>query len=342
MNRRRVKNLPARSCLLLCLCVGGLSACKSGRRTSQASAPTASATAQATASVPRHAPPTNSAASPITLFSVAKSAYHVKLNLDGDNIYLLTPDSVFRLAPDHPPEGSRLELGAGAVATSSGFIFWSKSKVWIAPKAGGAPAALAEVAHEPQFFVAAGEKLAWIDRGDDGRYAIRSLRGSKPYTVYSPAGNVDAATMIYDRVVFVERVSPAAWRLGSVRLDGEAPTFAQQRSGRSPAMLVPGPEVYYYDGAVFEVRAISPDLRQERVIASDIICSPLAAADRLYCGQVEGLFEVSLDGVVRLVSPNLRFMSTAIAADRNRVVWVSEAGTDRLEVKLLVRDPVAK
>jgi hypothetical protein len=252
---------------------------------------------------------------------------------------LLTPDSAFRLTPDGAPQGTKLDLGAGAVATSSGFIFWSKGKIWIAPKSGGAPVRLAEVVHEPQFFVAAGDKFAFIDRSEDGHFSICLLRGSKATTLYTSAGSLDAATMIHDRVAFVERVADSGWRIGSVPFEGGKPTFTQSRPGRSPSMLAAASDIYYYDGNLYEVRALSPNLAQERVLAVDIICSPIAAAaDRIYCGQVEGLTEVSLvGGSPKLVIPNVRFMITAVAANRNHVVWVSEAGTDKLEVKLLPR-----
>jgi len=276
------------------------------------------------------------------LLTLDQSAYHTKVDLDADAIYLIAMDAAFRLAPGEAPYGMKLDLGDNAVATPSAFIFWSNGAIWIAPKHGGSPGRLAELRRRPQYFVASGETFAWIERNEDGHDAIRGLRGNKPYTIHKPSGTVDAATMLDDRVIFVERVEPTGWHIGAVHMHGGRPSFTATRTGRSPAMLVAARDVYYYDGNVFEVRALSSDLRDERVLATDIVCSPLAAAaDRIVCGQVEGLFELSLaDLSVRLVSPNMRSVITALAVDRERVVWVTDVGRDKLEVKLQLRgDP---
>ena len=109
-------------------------------------------------------------------------------------------------------------------------------------------------------------------------------------------------------------------------------------------MLAAASDVYYYyydDKDTSEVWAASPDMQTERVVAKNVICSPLAVADRIFCGHVEGLFEISpTSGLAKLVYPNVASSITAIAADQNRIVWVSDVGAEKLEVKLLYRNAI--
>jgi len=89
------------------------------------------------------------------------------------------------------------------------------------------------------------------------------------------------------------------------------------------------------------VRAVAPDLRTERVAASKVICSSPAVADRVFCAKVEGLFVLSpANGSPTLVSPNVALSITAIGADQNRFVWVSDFGREKLDVKLFFRNAI--
>ena len=65
------------------------------------------------------------------------SAYHVSISAaDDDVFYLMTPTAAYRLEPDRAPTSMPLDLGAGAAATRSSFVFWSQGAVWAAAKVG--------------------------------------------------------------------------------------------------------------------------------------------------------------------------------------------------------------
>jgi hypothetical protein len=276
----------------------------------------------------------------VTLVKLDTSAYHTRLDLAADAIYLLTMDSAIRLVPGREPEVTKLDLSDIGVATSSSFVFWSNGSLWLAPKRGGPPGPLAKVKDRPLYIVASGEQFAWIGPGEQGRTAVYVLRGGKPHAIHVLSGTAVAATMVDDRVVFLERVDSDAWRLGSVPRGGESPSFTAPRRGRYPSMLARAQEVYYYyfEDKLSEVWAVSPDLRNERVVAKNVICSPLAAADRVFCGHMEGLFEISpTSGLPKLVYPSLASSITTVAADSERIAWVSDVGAEKLVVQLIRR-----
>lgn len=335
---------------LLLLSLGLVSDCKSncgdaGHRPAPIAAVPRSPTS------PEKTPPTTEAVwrnkdgSPTTLVTLDKPAYHTKLNLAADAIYLLTLDAAFRLVPGQAPQEIKLDHGDSAATTPSAIIYWSKSFLWLAPKQGGAPGRVASVKDQPLFIVAVDERFAWVSVDAQGQYAIFNLRQGEPHAVYRASGAVVAATMVEDRVVFIERVGEESWRLGSVARSGGSPSFTVTRKGRYPAMLAAAAsEVYYYcydDKDLSEVRAVSPDLRTERVVANNVICSPLAAADRVFCAHVEGLFELSpTGGPPKLVYPNIASAITAIGVDQDRVVWVRDVGHEKLDVKLFFRNAI--
>jgi hypothetical protein len=299
----------------------------------------------AAAQAPQASPPAAAGrlAMPATLLQLDKSAYHTRIELTADAIYLLTMDGAFRLAPGQPPQESKLELSDNGVATPSAFIYWSKGSFWLAPKKGGPPGRIADVKERPIFIVSVEERFAWIAPDGQGRHTVYTLRQGEPYALHTLAGTAAAATMVDDVVVFVERVE-GGWRLGSVARGGGPANFTTTRTGPYPAMLTAAGDVYYYfwdDKKTSEVRAVSPDLRSERVVASHVTCSPLAVADRLFCVSMEGLFEISpSSGLPKLVYPGDGPSTTTIAADRNRIVWVRDAGAEKLEVKLIDRNAI--
>lgn len=274
----------------------------------------------------------------MTLFTLDRTAHHTRLHLVGDVVYLLTPKAAFRLIPGEAAHEQKLDLGETGVATPAGFVFWSQGALWLAPQTGSAPGRLVELERRPRLIVAVEEGLAWVERDEQGRDTIYRLRGGSPKNVYASRGRVDAATMIEDQVVFVEGVGDASWRLGAVSMPGGRRAFTRPRKGRSPTMLVAAGEIYYYDGYAAEVRAVSPDLQRERVVGGDVECSPIAVADRIYCAQGGGLFELPAGrGVPKAVLANASARVVDIAADNKRVVWVGQTRRGMLEVKLLAR-----
>ncbi len=280
---------------------------------------------------------------PVTVAQLDKSPYHTRLELTADAIYLLTMEGAFRLAPGQPPQESKLDLGEIGVATPSSFVFWSNGSFWLAPKKGGPPGRLANVKERPIFLVSVDERFAWLAPDGEGRHTVYVLRQGQPHAVHTLSGTVAGATMVDDRVIFVERVE-GGWRLGSVTTGGGPANFTATRKGPYPAMLAAAGDVYFYyweDKKTSEVWAVSPDLRNERVVASHVTCSPLAVADRVFCVNMEGLYEISpSSGLPKLLYPGDGASTTAITADRSRIVWVRERGADKLEVKLLDRNAI--
>jgi hypothetical protein len=56
---------------------------------------------------------------------------------------------------------------------------------------------------------------------------------------------------------------------------------------------------------------------------------------------MEGLFEISpTSGLPKIVYPADGPSTTTIAADRNRIVWVRDVGSEKLEVKLIDRNTI--
>lgn len=314
---------------------------------SRPAAPQASAVSATTAEKPRPAVSTAAARplpSPVTLLTLDKTAYHTRIDLASDAIYLLTMEGAFRLVPGQKPREMKLDLSDTGVVTPSAFIFWSNGSFWLAPKQGGPPGRLARVKNRPIYIVSVEERFAWIGPDERGHHTVYTLREGKPHAVHELSGPVAAATMVEDRVIFLERPETQSWRLGSVPRGGGPASFTPTRVGRYPGMLVAAGDVYYYyfdDKDTSEVWAVSPDLRNERVVAKNVICSPLAVADRVFCGHVEGVFEISpTSGLPKLVYPSIGGSITAIAADQKRIVWVSDVGREKLAVKMLLREAI--
>lgn len=257
--------------------------------------------------------------------------------MDDEAIYVLTATAVHRIVVGRRTETFPRELGSGAVLTSHGIAYWSNGKLFEAPKAGGDPRVLSNVPRAPQRLAASRERIAWID-SEAGRFSIQSLVADKPRELYAASGALDALAMLGDDVFFVERRSPKIWRLGRIAAQGGEPRFAATKSGRSPGQLVTfGDSLYFQDPSGYKVLELSRDLGHERTLARDVVCSPLAVWEQVYCAQVEGVVEVAGGGPPRLLAPNARGLITAMAANSTAIAWLSDAGPDQLTVKLLAR-----
>ncbi len=259
--------------------------------------------------------------------------------MDDDAVYVFTSTAVHRIVVGKPTETFPRELGAVATMTSQGIVYWSKGKLLEAPKGGGDARELGAVPRQPQRLAASHERLAWIDKDAD-KSSIQTLAADGPEVLYRAPGALDAIALLGDDVFFVERLSAQSWRVGRIATRGGQARFANERRGRSPGQLaVFGDALYFQDPNGYEVLELSRDLEHERVLARDVVCSPLAAWERVYCAQVEGLVEVAGGGgPPRLVAPNARGLITALAANATKVAWLSDAGADQLTVKMLVRE----
>ncbi len=276
---------------------------------------------------------------PTRLAKMPISAYRTSLALDDEAVYLLTTNAAYRLVPGQPQQGIELDLGIGATLTQSAFIFWSKGAIWSAPKNGGVTRQIARFPHQPQYFVTSGESFAWVNQSDDGLYTIQTLSGPKPRVLVSSTGEISALNMIGESVYFVQRPTDGTWRIGSVRITGGEPAYSTERKGRTPAMLTGSDYIYYYDVDKSEIRKLLPDLHQEELELRDFVCSPINVASRIYCGCVEGLFEVSKeDHKPRVRMYGRRGSITNIRSNAKLVAWTFDAGPEMLAVEML---PVA-
>ncbi|MEP7049091.1 MAG: hypothetical protein ABJB12_02010 [Pseudomonadota bacterium] len=274
--------------------------------------------------------------SPTRLASLPISAFATTLAVDDDAVYLLTSHAAYQLVEGQPPHGLRLELGVGPALTASAFVFWSDGGIWRAPKQGGVTRRLAQFPHQPQYFVASGEAFAWVDQTEEGMYSIQALVEGHPRALVTSKGEIRALNMVGDAVYFVQRPSDTAWRFGVVHVSGGAPEYATERTGRAPALLTGVNALYYYDLDQSKILERSLDFRSEQTVLDNFVCSPIHASSRIFCGCVEGLFQVSKETRQPTVLARGRPGTiTSIASNPKRVVWAVDLGQDQLAVDAL-------
>jgi hypothetical protein len=272
------------------------------------------------------------------LFSDSTSAYAANLAVDDDVVYLLTDTVAYRFVPGSDPKPLQIPIdnGGAAAVTRSGIVYWSKGSLWKTPKTGGKAQRLADVDHQPQFLMAAGEDIAWLDMPVRDQFLIQTLDGRRPRTLLSYEGRIETATMDTGRVLFVRRDGATAWSIGGVSLrDGKA-IYAAPKSGPHPAKLAVAGDVYYYDVGSNEVRRLSPDLAHEVTVTRDFSCSPIAVSVRIYCPNMDGMFELARHAGAKLMP---LFPSTAritsVAASSRFLVWLNDTGASRLSLKMI-------
>jgi hypothetical protein len=265
------------------------------------------------------------------------SAYATSLALDDDVVYLLTSNAAYRLVAGQPAQGIELELGVGAVLTRASFVFWSKGTIWSAPKQGGVTRPIANFPHRPQYFVTSGESVAWVDRSEEGLDTIQTLEGREPRVLVSSSAEISALHMMGDAIYFVQRPTERTWRIGVVRITGDgAPQYQAERGGRTPALLTGADDVYYYDVDKLEIRRLASDGHGEGVMLPNVVCSPIQAASEIYCGSVEGLFQVFKEThLPRVLSYGRTGFITNIRSNSKHVVWTVDVGPDALAVDML-------
>jgi hypothetical protein len=315
------------------LAAGLACACEERRTSSPASTQSVATVVAAPASAERRQD--QPLPEPARLLTLSTSAFQASLSADGDWAYLLTSAAAYRLSLERS-EAQRVTLGFGATATRSAIVFWSDGAVRELSKRDGETRRLVPLRAPPRAFVASADHAGWIERSEDGRYALASAGGKQPITAYTSTGKIDAATMLNDWFFFVERPKDTEWRIGGVPAKGGPPAFTSLRAGRAPAMLVAQDELYYYDGNRREVLRLSPDLRTEATLATDFVCSPLAVAARVFCANVQGVFQLEPGTRPRqLVALEEGRAVTELAASPSRLFWVVDAGAEKLDVGAL-------
>jgi hypothetical protein len=272
---------------------------------------------------------------PRSLYRLDTSAYTATLAADeDDSLYVLTSHAAYRLRAGEPASHWALELGDTPALSARGIVYWSDGALRIVPKRGGPAEVLATVPRPPRRLCAARENVAWIEP-DGGGTQLRTLDGSEPRSLYRSPGEIDALALMNDRAYFVER-DHERWRLGTVGLGGGSPRFTQQYATRTPALLATAGDVFFYDGPSSTVRRFSSGLEREDVVGRDVICSPLAVSERIYCSQISLLFELPRDGgPARVLAPKRAGTIAALVATKTRLAWLLDVGENRTEVEVL-------
>lgn len=273
---------------------------------------------------------------PRTRHPLDLSAYTATLAADDHDVYVLTSRGAYRFSDGRLAERRELDLGDTPALGARGIVYWLDGKLRHAPKKAGNAEILAVVPRAPRRLCASGEHVVWEDPAPAATL-LRTLAGSEPRTIYRSEGEIEALALMDDQAYFVER-REERWRLGTVALGGGAPRFTEPRASRTPALLAASRDVFFYDGPTSTVRRVTSDLSREDVVVRDLICSPLAVADQVYCAQISLLFEVPRDGgKARLLAPKRPGTIAALVATGSRVAWLLDVGENRAELELLSR-----
>lgn len=272
-----------------------------------------------------------------TLLEWQEAAYGTTLFVEETTVLLLTQTAVIRITEGAPAQKMSVPLGPGPALMGDSIVYWHDGAVRAVSKAGSEPRTLGPLPRQPQRFLATDHDFAWLERGPDGAFTLSTFRDKTPHVLYRTEEAIVSATMLADWVFFVERRADQSWRVGGASMSGKATAFSEPHSGRPPSMLASAEDgIYFYDGPTRSVRRLSPDLERETVLAKNVICSPLAVSDRVVCAHVGGIFEIPGEGIPpRTLSVAPKGPTATIAADRQRVVWVTDAGENQLAVRSL-------
>ncbi|MGC4069371.1 MAG: hypothetical protein QM784_32920 [Polyangiaceae bacterium] len=264
------------------------------------------------------------------------SAYRAGLFVDDDAIYLLTDTVAHVFVPGATPRAVPVANGEVAAVTRREFVYWSKGAIWGISKSGGRAQRLARISLQPQFLMAAGDSVAWLTMVERDRFVIQSLGGKSARTILSYDGRIETAAMTDTHVYFVQRDDAEHWRIGRIALQGGDATYSATHDGPTPAKLAVAGDVYYYDVKTSTVRRLKADLSSEVTVIRDLVCSPLAVGVRLYCPNVDGMFEFARHEGAKIMPlfPSKERL-TAVAASSKFLVWLSDPGPDRLTLKMI-------
>jgi hypothetical protein len=280
--------------------------------------------------------PTPDVAQVVTVFEWKASAYRSALAVDEGVVTVVTEDAIHRITPGSPPQKRILEVGSNPTFTHASVIFWRKGQLVSVPKGAGAERILGLIEHPPRQVVAAGDRYAWISGDLKSGYSIRTFKKGKEATLYQTKQTLSAAVMLHDWVFFVEGVGLGQFKIGGVPLSGREPAFTPIKQGRTPSMLGAGEQLHYFDLRQRSLLGVSPDLLHESVVAENVVCSPFAVADRIYCARVEGLFALPLEGGAPTVLTHQPYGLVArVAASPQMVAWINETGDEHLSVRVI-------
>lgn len=280
------------------------------------------------------AAPSPAPAAPRVLLELPSSPYAAALVLDGGRPVLLTADALHGLGRGaaSPRTFEKGELG---VLVGGEVVRWMDGELRRQSRGGGPWLGLAAPSAPPMQLAASGEQLAWLQGERDSSVSLWTLRGAEPRRLVAAPGGVATLTLHDDQVFFVEVLGASRWRLGAVSVLGGPARYASPVTGRTPALLAVTSDLFYYDGPTLSVNRVSTDLRRTERVGSDVVCSPLAVADAVYCVQPGGILALPLSGGAPRLVVSTRGTVTAITATRSELTWVREAPGGGLAVEAL-------
>jgi hypothetical protein len=263
------------------------------------------------------------------------SAYRARIAFDGDTLVVATSRGLHLAPPGVPLTTVAREFGDTFALLGSKVVFFQSGQL-LESRGGAPPTPLGVVAHRPAAIALDALRVAWVAHGARSTSRISTFQAGKARELAQLEGRVDTMALSNDWVFFIEQGRGATWRLGRVALAGGDLTLPEWRSGRAPATLAAkGEALYYYDGPTRSVRRMSQDLANEDVLASGVICSPLAVLDRVICAQVGGIYEVPLQGGSPKPLTTQGQLVSALAVSGRSIGWISDFGAERLAAQTL-------
>jgi len=272
-----------------------------------------------------------------TLYEEATSAYHARLFADEGAVVLVTQTGFTTLRAGEAPARHAISLGPVVARQGDALVFWRSGKLRAISLTAENERELAVVPAPPQYLLASGGQLAWIQTTREGGTSIQTLSGSGVRVVFKSEESVSAAISSASFIYWVSERRDGSWHIGRVGLDGQHTSTAVQR-GRPPAMLALGPDgLYFYAGPERGVRRLTFDLKLETAVLAKVICSPLAVSSRVVCAQVGGLFEIPpASSAPRFLAVERAGPVTTVGATAERAFWVAERGDGQLVVRSVV------
>ncbi len=273
---------------------------------------------------------------PTTWLTLDHSAFNATLKADGDGVVLLTNTRIYRVEPGHALQMFAVELGDVRGVMRDQVVFWSKGALRRVQKGSGEAEVIIELLHRPQRMVTSAGAFAWLEQDKGRSFAIHTLHQGHKRELVASSGQVPVMAMDETHVYFVEELRGQGWRLASVGLGDGRVRRGELKKVRTPADLLASSGVAYYDGPSLTVRQLSPELVEQKVLARETICSPMALGDKLFCSQPPGLLELELDGKVRRTLPlSNRGAITALTLTSKQLFMLVDAGREKLALKSL-------
>lgn len=271
---------------------------------------------------------------PAPILSLSEPAYQARLAFDGADLVLITPHGLHRVAPSGALRSTPLELGLHAHLLRRTLVDWSENAFWTRPVSGGEKKLLVKTIGEPSLSEGKGDDLAWVER-QAGESFLRTTSARGARTVHRTKGTIVSLLLHARHAFFSETERSGSWRIGRAALESGSVEFTGPHSSRPPSMLAASEDaLYYYEGLEGGVHELLFDFSADRVLRTQMICSPLAAADMVYCASVPGLSSLSRDGrESEFLSLSRDGPIARVATNGATLAWVTDLGPDQMAVR---------